>query len=163
MNSKISSMVILLILFSIVAFNPRELQCTIGSTAEAAGLSARLDDSDEEESPLEEAMSQIQSGGRSVRRALRKKDVPAALVAIGKAQAGVVAAKGLIPVVAESAQGEERAALLHDYRSRMIAVLEQWVLMEKALLAGKIDVANAVSKKLSELKKSGHEKYDIDD
>ena len=42
----------------------------------------------------------------------------------------------------------------------MIAVLEQWVQMEKALLAGKIDEANAVSKKLSELKKSGHEKYD---
>lgn len=160
MNSKILFSLIFLILFSTVAFYPCELQCSIGSSAEAAGPGTRSDDADEEESPLEEAMSQIQSGGRSVRRALRKKDIPAAMVAIGKAQAGVVAAKGLIPEIAESVQGEERAALLHDYRTRMIAVLEQWVQMEKALLAGKIDEANAVSKKLSELKKSGHEKYD---
>ncbi|HIG04978.1 MAG TPA: hypothetical protein EYQ08_04495 [Planctomycetes bacterium] len=112
---------------------------------------------------IEQAMEEMHRGGKAVRRALRKKQLGAALLAISVAQKGVVEAKKLVPSAALKLEGEAQARMKADYRKRLIEVLEKWLQVEKLLIDGKLEEAATTMKEISELKKSGHEKYEVED
>ena len=112
---------------------------------------------------IEQAMEEIHRGGKAVRRALRKKQLDAALLAISIAQKGVVEAKKLVPAAALKLEGEAQARMKADYRKRLIEVLEKWLQIEKLLIDGKMEEAATTMKEISELEKSGHEKYEVED
>ncbi|MGE4618443.1 MAG: hypothetical protein AAEJ04_01390 [Planctomycetota bacterium] len=112
---------------------------------------------------IEDAMKKLKSASRSVRRALRSKDVVGALAWVGKAQLALVESKMFVPDAASELTGKAKTALEQDYRLRVIAVLEQWIVIEKALLQGDTEAASVAMKKVSELKKSGHQKHKVDD
>ncbi|MDE0960234.1 MAG: hypothetical protein OSB09_05580 [Planctomycetota bacterium] len=112
---------------------------------------------------IEQAMEQMHRGGKAVRRALRKKQVDAALVAVSIAQQGVVEAKKLVPSAALELEGEARARLKADFRKRLIEVLEKWLQVEKLLIDGKMEQAATAMKEISVLEKSGHKEYEVED
>ncbi|MAW77259.1 MAG: hypothetical protein CMJ95_07740 [Planctomycetes bacterium] len=121
---------------------------------------------DEPASPdeaIEKAMEAMKSAGRSIRRALRKKDVEVALAVVNRAQLAVIEAKKLVPAAAKKLKGDARSALERDFRQRLIAVLERWILVEKALLLGKTEDATEFVRTIVELKKSAHEEFDVED
>jgi soluble cytochrome b562 len=123
-------------------------------------------DSTAEDGPdeaIEQAMEEIHRGGKAVRRALRKKQVDAALLAISIAQKGVVEAKKLVPSAALKLEGEAQARMKADYRKRLIEVLEKWLQVEKLLIDGKLEEAATTMKEISELEKSGHKEYEVED
>ena len=117
-------------------------------------------DSDED---IRKAMEAVKSAGRRVRRALRKKDIAAALVAVNLVQIGVIEVKKLVPEAATKLEGEARSVIERDFRQRLIGVLEQWLFIEKALLQGKTEEAAKFMKTITELKKSAHEEYDVEE
>ncbi|MEE2857627.1 MAG: hypothetical protein VX949_09575 [Planctomycetota bacterium] len=121
------------------------------------------DEAHEAHEALEKVMDAVKGGDRAVRRAMRKQDHSTALKSVNRVQAAVIEAKKLVPSAAFSLEGEERAALELEFRQRLIGVLEQWILFEKALLLGKVEEASEVLKKISALKKSAHEKFDVED
>ncbi len=121
------------------------------------------DEAHEAHEALEKAMDAVKGGDRAVRRAMRKQDHSTALKSVNRVQLAVIEAKKLVPSAAFRLEGLERAALELDFRQRLIGVLEQWVLFEKALLLGKVEEASAVLKKISALKKSAHEEFDVED
>ena len=117
-------------------------------------------DSDED---IRKAMEAVKSAGRRVRRALRKKDIAAALVAVNQVQIGVIEVKKLVPEAATKLEGEARSVIERDFRQRLIGVLEQWLFIEKALLQGKTEEAAKFMKTIAELKGSAHEEYDVEE
>lgn len=141
------------------------------NTQTASGVSVGLEtvsrvQSDEPaaaDEAIEEAMEAMKSAGRSIRRSLRKKDVTTALTVVNRAQLTVIEAKKLVPSAASKLEGEAKVALARDYRQRLIAVLEQWILVEKALLQGNAEEASKLMKTISDLKKSGHKKFEVGD
>jgi len=112
---------------------------------------------------IEQAMEEIHRGGKAVRRALRKKQLDAALLAISVAQKGVVEAKKLVPAAALKLEGEAQARMKADYRKRLIEVLEKWLQVERLLIDGKMAEAATTMKEISELEKSGHKEYEVED
>lgn len=109
---------------------------------------------------IEEAMGEMKSAGRSFRRALRGKKVDEALKQAHRAQKATLVSKDLVPdLVMEIEDLKVRAESLKEYRLMMIATMEQWLLIEKSLLAGDLQAAGELAGKISELKKSGHQKY----
>ena len=64
---------------------------------------------------------------------------------------------------AKKLQAEARSDMERDFRQRLIAVLDRWILVEKALLQGKTEDASNFIKSISELKKSGHKEYEVED
>ena len=106
----------------------------------------------------------MKSAGRSFRRALRGKKVDEALKQAHRAQKATLESKDLVPAqVMEIEDLKARAESLKEYRRMMIATLEQWLLIEKSLLAGDLQAAGEQARKIGELKKSGHEKYRKDE
>ncbi|MGE4633446.1 MAG: hypothetical protein AAEJ47_10450 [Planctomycetota bacterium] len=112
---------------------------------------------------IEKAMEAVKSAGRKVRRALRKKDIDAALAAVNQVQSAVIEVKKLVPEAATKVEGDDASAIKRDFRQRLIAVLEQWLFVEKALLQGKTEEAAKFMKTISEMKKSAHEEYEVED
>ena len=112
---------------------------------------------------IEQAMEEIHRGGKAVRRALRKMQLDAALLAISVAQKGVVEAKKLVPAAALKLEGEAQARMKADYRKRLIEVLEKWLQVERLLIDGKMAEAATTMKEISELEKSGHKEYEVED
>jgi soluble cytochrome b562 len=108
-------------------------------------------------------MKGMKSAGKSFRRALRKSDAIEALKYVQKAQESTLSAKKYIPAVVETLEGEEKAEMLKWYRMGIISTLEQWCLIEKALLEGDVETAGTLAKKISDLKKRGHETFRKDD
>ena len=74
-----------------------------------------------------------------------------------------MAAKRYIPAVVEALEGKEKAEMLKGYRMGIVSTLEQWCLIEKALLEGDVETAGILAKKISDLKKRGHETFREDD
>jgi hypothetical protein len=140
-----------------------------GSSAPESRISLEKDahlfeqDATTGDAAIEAAMKKLKSASRSVRRALRSKDLKGALAWVGKAQLALVESKMFVPDAASELTGKAKSALELDYRLRVISVLEQWVVIEKALLHGDTEAASAAIKKVSELKKSGHQKHKVDD
>ena len=109
---------------------------------------------------IEEAMDRMKSAGRSFRRALRGKKTEDALAHAHKAQLATLESKDLVPDrVAEMEDPAARAESLKEYRLMIVATLEYWLKIERALLAGDLKTAGEEAKKISALKKSGHQKY----
>jgi len=112
---------------------------------------------------IDTAMKGMKSAGKSFRRALRKSDAKEALKHVQKAQESTLAAKRYIPAVVEALEGKEKAEMLKGYRMGIVSTLEQWCLIEKALLEGDVETAGILAKKISDLKKRGHETFREDD
>ena len=112
---------------------------------------------------IEKAMAAMKSAGRSIRRSLRKNDVATALQVVNRMQISVIEAKKLVPVAAKKLKGEARTAIERDFRQRLITVLERWIQIEKALLQGDTEQASELMKGISELKKSAHKEFEVDD
>jgi len=129
--------------------------------AQYRNLNSSAEDGPDE--AIEQAMEEIHRGGKAVRRALRKKQLDAALLAISIAQKGVVEAKKLVPAAALKLEGEAQARMKADYRKRLIEVLEKWLQVEKLLIDGKMAEAATTIKEISELEKSGHKEYEVED
>jgi hypothetical protein len=165
MNKVLPTTVILLILPLIFSgFIP--FATDLNPVAIAADDDETADDTDEAHEAheaLEKVMDAVKSGDRAVRRAMRKQDHSTALKSVNRVQAAVIEAKKLVPSGAFSLEGEARAAMVLDYRQRLIGVLEQWLMFEKALLLGKVEEAAEVLKKISAMKKSAHEEFDVEE
>ena len=109
---------------------------------------------------IEEVMDEMKSAGRSFRRALRGKKVEDALKHAQRAQLATLKSKDLVPDrVSELEDPDVRAASLKDYRLMIIVTLEHWLKIERALLDGDLKTAGEEAKKISTVKKSGHEKF----
>ena len=75
-----------------------------------------------DETPLEDAMSGIKSKLRKVKRALRAEDVTAALEGMQALEEAALAAKKFEPkMVMEEKDEAKKAALMKDFRLRVIA------------------------------------------
>lgn len=113
-----------------------------------------------EDAKIEEIMDEMKSAGRSFRRALRGKKVEDALKHVQRAQLATLKSKDLVPDrVAEKEDPQARAASLKEYRLMIVVTLEHWLKIERALLAGDMAAASEEAKKISAVKKSGHEKF----
>ena len=155
--------VILLFLFVTVSAL-LDTQSASGVTVnEQQKLEVAQDDPAGEDEAIEKAMEAMKSAGRSIRRALRKKDIDTALAVVNRAQIAVIEAKKLVPAAAKKLQAEARSDMERDFRQRLIAVLDRWILVEKALLQGKTEDASNFIISISELKKSGHKEYEVED
>jgi soluble cytochrome b562 len=75
----------------------------------------------------------------------------------------VVEAKKLVPAAALKLEGEAQARMKADYRKRLIEVLEKWLQVERLLIDGKMAEAATTMKEISELEKSGHKEYEVED
>lgn len=117
-----------------------------------------------DESPLEDAMSTIKSKLRKVKRALRAEDSAAALDGIVALEEAALAAKKLEPSMATKEKDEsKKAALVKDFRLRVIDLIAEMLKVEKALLAGDLEAASNGVKMLQKIEHDGHERFEVDD
>ncbi len=109
---------------------------------------------------IEEIMERMKSAGRSFRRALRGNKIEDALAQVQKAQVATLESKDLVPdMVAEMEDPKERLEGRLYYRLWIIAILDHWLDIERALLVKDTKTAGEVAKKISELKKRGHQRF----
>ena len=117
-----------------------------------------------DESPLEEAMSNIKSKLRKVKRALRAEDSVAALAGIGALEEAAIAAKKLEPAMATEEKDEaKKAALVKYFRLQVIELIGEMLKIEKALIEGDLEAAGKGVTKLQKIEHEGHERFGVDD
>ena len=117
-----------------------------------------------DDAKIDEIMKRMKSAGRSFRRALRANKLDEALVHIQKAQAATLETKELVPgLIAEMEDPRARSNSLTRYRLAIIATLEQWLHVERAVMVGDTKTAGEHAKKISEIKKNGHQEFRKDE
>lgn len=128
------------------------------STAPSA---AALDD---DETELAKQMHVVEDGLRALRRSLRDPATyPDALETVVECQAAALASKGQVPAMAARVPEGERDAFVKGYRKEMIAVVEGFLKLERALLEGQDpDALKEIYGAIKGLEDGGHERYTED-
>lgn len=123
-----------------------------------AAASTRLDDHE----ALEKCMKELKGAMRRMRKSIADPEKKAEnLEQIAVLQRNFVTAKSLIPGVA--AKSEKKDEMVLKYRGLMLDCLEKTIAMERAVLAGKGEEAEAAMKALHELQDSGHSEFKVED
>jgi Mg-chelatase subunit ChlD len=112
------------------------------------------------ETPLSRAMEQMKGATRRLERVLQGDDAQTALALLGDFQAGVVAAKGEVPLKAAAVPEAEREAFVGAYRATMVKLLRVTCDLEDALLEGRLEDARKLYEgELKALQKPSHERF----
>lgn len=117
----------------------------------------------ETETELARQMEIVEDGLRSLRRSVRdpakKADSLAAVIACERA---IVAAKSEVPSMAARVPEAEREAFVTAFRLEMLGLLENFLVLEKALLEGRNDELRDLYKVLKGLEDPAHERFTED-
>lgn len=117
----------------------------------------------EPETELARQMEIVKDGLRSLRRSVRdpakKADSLAAVIACERA---IVAAKSEVPSMAARVPEAEREAFVTAFRLEMLGLLENFLVLEKALLEGRNDELRDLYKVLKGLEDPAHERFTED-
>lgn len=117
----------------------------------------------DEESPLIVNMEVIEDGLRALRADLSDATkLTARLGLVLEMQNAAKAAKVLLPPIAEQQPESERAAFAVAYRKEMIAVEEELLRLERAILDSNLEAAKASYKALKQMEEDGHARFTED-
>ncbi|MBM3989816.1 MAG: hypothetical protein FJ298_02290 [Planctomycetes bacterium] len=115
---------------------------------------------DPQKCPLEQSMEAMADSIRALRRSLRDPSKQAdSLAGLAKLEADIVAAKSQTPRRAAKLSEAERPRFVADYRSEMIRMLEQALVVEKAVLGGQQEAALAAFEELRGLEDPAHARF----
>lgn len=111
--------------------------------------------------PIQESMSDLNSGLRAFRKALKGEspDKEAALSKILGMQAAIQIAKVEKPEMAAGLKPEDGRALTLGYRKDLINLQKELLSLEVLILDDKFKAADGSIRRLLEMKKAGHDKY----
>ena len=113
-----------------------------------------------DESPLGDAMAELDDHLRTLRRTLKDPEARAkSLEAIVGLQGAVLRAKVEVPPMANGLEGEARATFVRDYRKAMIALQQDVHLLEGHVLDGNDDEALATFKLVRKHEDPGHDRF----
>ena len=142
---------------------PLSLLC-IGFVASAAWITAR----DAEAAPavneeLEQTMRQINGAGKMLGRGITKDNRDESLQQVDKILHGLIAARAMTPDSVAGVEADKREAFVAEYRKMLLEALKVACDIEIAILDGKYDAAQELVKtQLNALKKSGHDKFQVE-
>jgi soluble cytochrome b562 len=109
---------------------------------------------------LGEAMKRIEGAMKTLRRSVRDAEQrPASLEALDELQGAVVDAKRRVPPMALPLEAAQKEELVLAYRRAMGELLEQSLVLERAVLDGDVERARAEWTKLQDMEDSGHERF----
>lgn len=135
----------------------------VGMIAGPLSMSSLFADEEEEESPLEKQMSEINKGYKLIRRSARKKTFTADdLKAVSVMVDNSAQAMHQIPPMAAKIPADKKAAFLLTYKKMMGKMTKDLIDLEIALEEKKTEVALKIIEGLATAKKDGHEKYTED-
>jgi soluble cytochrome b562 len=121
---------------------------------------AHAADDDEEELPLEEVMATVSSRHKRMRRSITdasKRETNITYVV--EMQAAAAQAKLYKPAMIKSVPESQQAKFLAAYSKSMNLLIRELLVLEEALIDGKMDAAKASYDKLSGMKKTAHDKF----
>jgi soluble cytochrome b562 len=131
---------------------------------------ARLQDPDqdkdktEQETPLHQAMESMQSSMRTLRKQVDKPEESANALATVRAMQGFMSTAYVLNPPPQEGKNEKETALWNiAFRRRLLEVQGTLLDLEQAVVEGRTDDAKAGYSKLLELKKLGHDQFQIDD
>jgi hypothetical protein len=114
----------------------------------------------EEKTPLVVNMEILRDGLRDLRRDLTDvAGLTARLDLVVAMQTAAKATKTLVPPLVEEQPESERAAFVLGYRKEMIAVEEELLRLERAILDADLAAAKESYKKLKQMEEDGHERF----
>jgi len=114
----------------------------------------------DEDSVLDQAMSKLNRGWRSLRAPAASGDFAKVLEALPAMQAAAVQAKGEVPErVAAEKDATRRAEQQTRFRLQMIGLLEELLALEKAAIAGDKEKLAASLEKVRGIQKAGHDEF----
>ncbi|MEE8468919.1 MAG: hypothetical protein V3T22_10700 [Planctomycetota bacterium] len=138
----------------------------VGTAAYGISPAQDPDEQEQEQEPeteLARQMEIVKDGLRSLRRSVRdpakKADSLAAVIACERA---IVAAKSEVPSMAAQVPEAEREAFVTAFRLEMLGLLENFLVLEKALLEGRNDELRDLYKVLKGLEDPAHERFTED-
>jgi len=114
-----------------------------------------------DDTPLQEAMGDLNSGLRSFRKAIKGEspDKEAALTKILSMQAAIQSSKVETPEKAAGMSAEEGRELTKSYRKDLIALQKELLSLEALIVDDDFKAADGSIRRMLEMKKAGHDKY----
>jgi hypothetical protein len=141
---------------------PLSLLC-VGFVATAVWITASADAASAVNEELEQTMRQINGAGKVLGRGITKDNRDESLLQVDKMQHALIAAKAMTPDAVAGVAADQRDAFLADYRKRLLEALKVACDVEIAILDGKYEAAQELVKtQLSAIKKSAHDKFQVD-
>ena len=121
-------------------------------------------DDDHDETPMAEAMHEVEDALKSLRRSVRDPEaLEDSLASVIVAQRASIECKVLVPAMTEKLPEAERAAFVKAYRIEMIAFERALLDLEQALLEGKdVETLREMYKGLKEMEDPAHERFTED-
>lgn len=116
---------------------------------------------EEKENPLEQAMESMQGAEKRLGKALKEKDLAAALPLVVEMERAAQAAKVETPPKAdEIVDAKQKAAFIAGFRKQVIGLQKALCDLEVAAIDGKADDASRIFETvIKPAKKEGHAKY----
>ena len=136
------------------------LAALIAAPIGIANFGAAYAADDEEELPLEEVMATVSSRHKRMRRSITdasKRETNITYVV--EMQAAAAQAKLYKPAMIKSVPESQQAKFLAAYSKSMNLLIRELLVLEEALIDGKMDAAKASYDKLSGMKKTAHDKF----
>lgn len=129
-----------------------------------AGGASPTTPQDHEESPLEEAMLDLEEAVGKLRRTLRDEAKTAeSLEYLLLAQRATFRARLETPSMTADLPEADRAAFQRDYRKVMVELLTTQLRLETALLDGDLETARATFKEMRPIEDKGHDRFTHDE
>lgn len=117
-----------------------------------------------EETPLGQAMEGMQGGMRGLRRQLENPDdLGTAIATVRKMQEHALVAFANPPAAQPGTADKDAALWTIEFHREILAVAGGLLDVEQALVEGRVDDAKASLGKLNDMKKAGHDKFQVED
>jgi hypothetical protein len=132
--------------------------------ARAMDASKRSSSAVSEKPDLHHTMEEMDDAFRTLRRKVRKSDeTEDSLRLLSEMQALAVHGKSLTLELDDKTPAAERSALNKEFRLRLIDLIQTMLLAEKAVLDSDHEKAFELVKKIYEVRKEAHKRFDVDD